>query len=588
MAIKQYKFYLDNTLLADDPVGWADGKIVFKRNTDFNALFYEYATDLNFWGDGYSYLISQFDTAICTEVNLRIEKKCDEAQNYDIIFEGIIKLREAVIDERKCMIKCNAEDNSQADRILNFGDAEFNYGLDVVVPFGTATITAAPVKAIYMTNQDNTLNWTRQGYYVFDVLQYMLSYMTNDNAVLTSDYFNTTSTVRYKFNINFLSVAQLTATGNMVFNVTNYLNQTYNITIAINPVAATTLTLISNAFQYTSTGTPLVNYYANDYKYVAKATNDGVSVVSIENDLPFTINSITYANNPASYSITETQALVDGMKKLALFDGANLRTSPTAKPPATTFKKLFSELHKQFDLGMSIKNVLGVIQIRIEPLQYFFNTSSAVLTLDNVPEVKFTVSDRFTKDMAKVGDGKRNDNLRSVLMDVHDWYGGGNCHLNKIELKNQFIVDWNQILTQSFTMDSTLDDNMFLLECTDSTHFFDADAVVYTHVSTTGVTGFVMNAHLTNYWKIRRWLFSFTSDVSFGDKTITNDALRVKKEYNFTYPISFTDYKLLKASDVNYIVFRKSDNPIDNKYGWIDEISYDIKTSHAQFKLIST
>ena len=70
---------LDGTILVDTPRGWDEAKITSKRGSEFKGLFLTYSTDLEFWGDGYTYIDGVMNDNYCNIINVLIESDDCEA-----------------------------------------------------------------------------------------------------------------------------------------------------------------------------------------------------------------------------------------------------------------------------------------------------------------------------------------------------------------------------------------------------------------------------------------------------------------------------------------------------------------------------
>jgi hypothetical protein len=591
--MKTYKFFLDNIEINDDPKGWDEASIKISRNDNLNALLYEYTSDLVFHGDGYTYIKNQLDTnGFCDKVEIRIDKICESGESYYNIFEGIMNLREIKVDEWKCEITCNAEDNNLDSQIQAFADNEFDLG-------GTKgmgwSVTAPTPRKLGLWDMTGTVQTQRTGYYVIDVLQYLVDCMTKgvNNVTVVSNYFQNDTTQRYITKIKFLNTSQLTNPPN--FNElkwTNYLGVQNTINI---PHSAVLGTALGNVALLVTQGTVPAdvrdNYYTNDFNLAENSYHDGVDTVTIETDLPFgTIDSFLlngFSGFPISYTRTDFQTGTDGMKYLSIMTGGQLRGASNQITPIISFKDIYIELVKEFNLGMSLTNIGGNITMRIEPVDYFFSQSESI-TIENVPNLKYEISSRFTKDQIKVGDGSPKEGRRADLINQNTWYSGTFCQTQAVDCNNKYIVDWNSINNQITTTDNKYDEKIYLIECTTGTLGADADSIRYTHGYNSTIDGYTMNNHLTNYWKIRRWLFSMSGNAVFGNKTIVNhNTVKPSKEFTFEYPLTFEQFKTIRNNRDKYIIFRKDNNILNNRLGWIEEVSYTEKTGLTSFKLIT-
>ena len=600
MGIGTFRFLLDNTVVTN-PKGFDEAQIKIKRDDNLNALFYEYVTDLVFIGDGYDYLINKIESdGYCEDIYIRIEKSCSDNDGYYNLFEGYIKLDESKVDEYVCEITVNAENNTLAQQIINFSENEFyietNKGMGWVVSPPTIQNTG------FVQYNDISTSFNANTYKVIDVFQFLIDCMTKGTNQITvvSDYFTVDTPLRQITTVKYNSPGQLLGVGTNTIVYTNYFGEQITATA---PQQATTVCALENLMYYLrgdTTATDARNeYYENDFRKPQRITSNGTDTLTIESDFPFTIDNVYQGFNiPQNHTITTTQSVKDGMKYLALTNGALLRGVSTL-PPKLSFKKLFNELDSQFNLGMSIKNVNGIITMRIEPIIYFFGSSNSI-TIENVPNLTYELSKRFSINQLSVGDSSDSKSRRADLNNNNTWFSGSNCQANKKDCKNDFCVNWDDIITQlnqqllaSDLQTDKFDEKIFLIECEKGSN--DLDAIQYIDKTTkfvcglTEITGYVMNTHLTNYWKIRRWLFNCLGDMQWGSKLITNhNTYKPLKEYSFEYPLTFEQLQLLRDNETDFIIFGKDELPQNYKYGWVEDINYKIKTGLTSFKLIST
>lgn len=585
-----YRFYLDNIKI-DDPEGWDESRIKIARHSELRALVYEYISDVVFIGSGYTYILNKIaNDGYCSEIVFRIEKKCNN--NYSILFTGIIKLSDIQVDEWRCKIIANAEPDTLINKLIAYADAEF-YLTNIK---GIYCSVAPPTQmATRFYDKIASTIYNRYTYHVSDCFSYLLKAILgcSNTTTFVSDYFQTQTTQRQIQRIKFNNVSQITNAPDVIeIKFTNYFGEQFTRLAPCNVVLTCALETIAGYFRQNPAATdPIIEYYRVDYDEAQSAISNGSDSVYIQSDLPFKIDSLKINGvTPVNYTLTETNQLADGMQYLSLLTGAMLRNSPDFyMPPLLSLKNLFDEMNKHFNLGMRIRNISGTIEIRIEPIEYFFNTSSQV-TLNNVPELKYELANDYTINQIKVGDGSDKSSMKAGIQATDTWSAGGACIANKKDCKNEFISNYFDIDLQLTSTDNKNDDKIYLVE-TELLFAGQYGVKIYEEFTPTslcpsvGVQGYILNGHLTNYWKLRRWLFNAIGNWLIGlRKIINHNKVKPLKEYTFSFPLTFDQLNLIRSNESDFINF--VNNNISHN-GFIEELEYDIKRGVANFKLIT-
>lgn len=593
----EYEFYLNGTKINDEPRGWRESKRKIKRSDKYKGLFLEYVTDLTFHGDGYTFIqnaISSND--FCTEIIVQIFYRCSEFKNFTVYFTGVIKMDEIKVSEERCELTCNIEDNNLSGLIINREDTKVK--LNAPRSISGTEVLAAINKSVRVHNSgtgSHAGGVTRTMYYISDVFQFILDYITDAQVNFTSDFFTLGTSTRASKTITFtnptVDLVNTSPTANLVIIYKNGFNEQFTLTIPKQATVAATLNYAISQFNFNATGTSEAKYYVQDYRYVNNATTNGTSTITLIADVTgFEIISISNASvSTGSTGVFST--MTNKMRKMSLTSGNQLRDTNTLVPEIS-FNELFKEMDKLFDLGVSISTISGVITIRVEPLSYFLINTN-VVTLNNVVDLKYTISKEFARDLISTGDGNDNTGVVGNQTGKIDWTISNICSATKLDLKTSYISDFNDFYTQLTLADDKNDEKIFILEAGDS-GAVDADSIVYHNIiySTTGaakVDIYVINAKLTNYWKVYNWLVNIKGSPIFQTYRITNVIVpKLIKEYDFEYALTFAEQELLRTSGTQFISFNISSNAITQREGWIKEIEMENKTGKAKFKLLTT
>lgn len=277
--------------------------------------------------------------------------------------------------------------------------------------------------------------------------------------------------------------------------------------------------------------------------------------------------------------------------KLALSIGYGIRnkgSDPTdnlSRIPADvysmSFRELFKELNKIFNLSFRIKYTNNVPIIQVEDKISFQGTSA--FTLNNVPGIVYRMyPDNFYKTI-DIGyeitlDLDQLDKKGSV-----QYVSDDKCSEENLDLTNEFIQDSDLIhgLLDGTITDTKYDKKIFIIECEGTepnlqTKKFGA--------------GNDYNGNIDPADNMERWANTLNNglfrerDADSPDEVLkTNTPLPY--EYEFEYPISEDQLDSIINDGTQSITFNKGSNPGDEKTGYILEVDYEVKSGLAKFKL---
>lgn len=616
-----FKFYINN-IEVEEPIGWDEAKRAINRSKKYKGLFNEYIINLTFHGDGYDEIkriindgISPVSsgrpngTGYCQSIPFKITKRCTEFDPYNTYFEGYITTQNAKEDEVKCTIKVDAEDNSLTAILINRSDYKVKFDSTTSVN-GTAISLPTRTIAVYNSNTSTWVN--RTGYYITDVFQFILDYISDSQIDFASNLFNTnqnlfpgvvvidTDSMRLYQNIKFNTPSELTGSGNILINYTNYFGEAFQAVVPKQGSAAATLNRAVYELNGDSSGaTNTRKFYDQNLRKFANVYTDGVDEIGIATDFRFYISSITgAATTITNQNIQESESLysyqgVNSMRKLSMMSVGQLRNANSI--PNMSFDELFEELDKILNLGMSLTLVNGTPTLRIEQSTYFQQQPNAI-ELENVPSIISEVSKSYSFNSITSGEGSdkvaATGNVITNISKDMTFNVAEACIGSKLDIKNKFIIDWDDIDSLiTHTSDERDEKNVFL-ECVDTVQ---AGAVAetktyryrtYTNTSGSSITNLVKNINLSNIAKIRNWLPNIPGDVFFENGNITNYTDKKIKEYDIEYPLTDSEYNTIKENMFNFISFNKGVLPGDEHRGWIIGLQREEKSGKTKFKLL--
>lgn len=179
--MKRYRYFLDSIMLNNSPRGWDKLKQKIHFVPELNARLLKIDVDLAFHGDGFRYLLQQYNTlGHCGLVNIEIQERNNDLQTYRVVHIGYIFLSGIGIDRKEMLISCPIEDNSFYARINN------NKSIETFVwaekSKNNIQIPGALASLITFTNPLNclpsyTLSLTFGFYRVFDLFTYLVDFV---------------------------------------------------------------------------------------------------------------------------------------------------------------------------------------------------------------------------------------------------------------------------------------------------------------------------------------------------------------------------------------------------------------------------
>ena len=182
---------LDGIILENTPMGWDEAKIDTKRDNTIKGLFTNYATDLEFWGDGFDYIDTKMEEDYCKVIDVLIETDDCDSGVFITEFEGKIQMPQISrynVDERTIRTRIlDASFSSQIDNnksikaFVDVGISKNDVSIDAVTPVDIQ---------VFNPNDDFFFHITtpRKMYRVYDCFRFIIDYMTDGQVGFYSDY----------------------------------------------------------------------------------------------------------------------------------------------------------------------------------------------------------------------------------------------------------------------------------------------------------------------------------------------------------------------------------------------------------------
>lgn len=415
-----FRFTLDNWfVLADEPKGWDSAKITIKRNGEFGGLFKTYVGEYEFWGEGYSYIKQQIDAlGYCFSIPILIEYSCNGGYGYQTAFEGFINIKNAEIDNEQKFVRANIEPDDVYSAFLSSSGNEYNlYTTTINFPNGS-TVTVPSQQVQYHFVEDGSFylsGVTRRAVYfrVFEMLNFLVQANTQGKLSVVSEFFTNTFSQVNKWEVTLGGTTLAAGTINVTY--VNQFGQEKTVSQAFNTSEANTLTLLATALleetsnPVSTTDINTKGFLRNYFTHVSWpwAERSGRKVI-LESWLPYTIKSVSITSGTVGTTITatETQAYQIGGGELFMTNQTQesfyLNLPDIADTRTLSFDKLFKELDALFYLGMSVEGTPGNYQLRIEPMDYYFNTA-AIFRINSAMNIRTTFNVQNTYNSVLVG-----------------------------------------------------------------------------------------------------------------------------------------------------------------------------------------
>jgi hypothetical protein len=192
-----YRAILDGTVM-DEPQGWESITTTMKRDYNIKGIVVTQDGKFNFQGSGYDYLHTlMLDSSGTSKVDVRIDRSDDDGQTFIQDYVGILFIADCEFEEGSRSVSCKIQDDSYYARINN------NKSIGVLL-YGSRSknnvdidpCTLYHIKYFTVTTGTyiaQTLNGGYEGaaFKSYDVLRYMIEWMTDANIGFTSDIFDT-------------------------------------------------------------------------------------------------------------------------------------------------------------------------------------------------------------------------------------------------------------------------------------------------------------------------------------------------------------------------------------------------------------
>jgi hypothetical protein len=599
-----YTYILDGgTLLADEPMGWDKSKLKIARNDVLKGMYVRYVTTLIFVGDGYDYILNKANTdGICSVIDIEIR---DTSNSEAFHFNGKIYIENIKLNLSECTAECVVEDDSLSVQIIKLAETKIecfgtttSIGGEVITPVGQNIslhdfITANGSGQVHITQpllQKKFFNF-------FDLIQYMLNYLTDNGITLQSDFLTT----NYLMEKRSYELGGTVAVNDVItYTYVNCWGETVtdNITADYTDLTklATHLTAVLRVpFDYTivgsvcaSTGIQVPSVYDSLATYQGDLINFASNRPSIISGLTTTIDTHYFApyqiifSSTGATTFTETvdQEFVYGGSDLWLSNGSIFNNSIGVLN--LSLQDIFNQLYKWFNINVRFYKTGGVQYCRIEPAKYFYDQINN-LSIDAFNELTQEYVTDIGISSLKYAQPDNYNIVHGLLSE--SGYAQKNCYSRSQDSNSDWKVGWQHISDSNYL---DLDNNDIVVIQSDGINI-GGDWVTpcdrndwRCSIITYGVyhfglnPGFCLTGMPTMHYHVAKNHGYFgTPELVFNGRTLTiDDVIQIQKIYSFKTALTCDQVNTLLDNPLTRISF--SDNNGNGLSGWIKEAEYDI------------
>lgn len=596
---RQYQIILDGQLINDEPMGLTEAELTITRDEKLKGIFFNYTSDLTFFGDGYQILLAKRNTgAGCGAVNCLIQYDCNQTGNYDVLFEGVINVGSGDMewDEYNCMVKTKIENADFNNFLQTFGDFEFRvnsqFCIDGVTPL--TPITQNLTDMIVDLNGATTTQ-PSQNYLFIDVLRQCLTFLTNGQVNLDED-----SLYNVPFQRQIIEMQLPNPIGTYAsidINFINYYGQNIQFN-TVTPGSAASFRGIVHKNQINAPNALTANQDRNNYLGMANYYDE--TNIRFENIAPWRSWSIVPDYGTAD--LVEIQPYQYGLKNLAITNKSGLVFQGVTL--TCTLNQLMLHASQLHNMGFYIvrNGTTFDFRLRFYPDMVANNFTSVNLT--NVNGITSKASGDFGAKTISTPSGK-TDNFYKKFSWTTDACFGGKLQIegegfSSNDIYNTFSnpsEDEDLIFFFLKEGDYTLPDIHLVSIAYTTTPFFPQLSTQYMYnaqymmpIVISRYTLFAGANDLKGQIDTSFYLFLVTSNTSCAncpDAVIPADnQIRLRNVYSFEHQLSFAQIQLLLTNTLDYVNF--SDNRGFAKSGYIKEIKIPFKDFIASFEVYSS
>lgn len=599
-----YRVYLDGILLNNEPENLQDTELTITRDPDLKGIFLEYTSDVTFWGDGYTYIKTTADANNqCATIQCLIQYRCDEFQLFQTLFEGVIPTGGDGIEwnDTDCSVTVKIENADFSNFLKTYGDLRIpinttgaRFSVD-----GTTSITPATAYEVEVFQDSSPANYlatTVRMYEFIDVLRYSLAYLTNDELTLDADPLYTTDFEPQRYEIQFLGGIN---TGDTItWTFTNFYGQTYTVTVTLVGGSGLADEAILPLFHYVDPTISTVtrnqtNYFAKGGLYI------NIGSLFIDNYLPwqsFSVVHVDSGGNHRNTTITEVNPFQYGLNGLCLTTSSRLKFQDSII--YVTLNELMLHAAQMHNMGYQIVKVSGGYELRLRQYSSLINNVDIGLTLPNVNQITSRPTGAFNLSTLNTAEGSTDVAFVSNTARGNLCYGETlsieGANFSTQEIFNVLINDFKENEIYWIFADLSTEQAIRYRATTMDGVNPPANITFYNAPYIFGLIARQYDVFFANnplrvevlqspFDPASAPIVSVCPTCPNGQIANTNQVLLLK-EYDFEYPLSFSQAQNIINNAINYLRFEDGRGTLRN--GFVSEIRINLGTFVATFKML--
>lgn len=391
-----FRVYLDGFFLQNEPKGLPATELTITRDELLKGVFFNFTSELVFYGDGYRILKDARDDSPtgCANVPCNIEFRCAETGGWEILYSAIVPIGsdEVEWDDYNCRVTTRLENADFSNFLKKYGDYVFRPN----TPFCIDGVTALPPITTNLTEFFGSFSGTLLGnglktHLFTDVFDQLLRFLSNNSVTLDADPLYSTLYLPQVIDLNF--VDPITAGDTIVFTFTNYFGQqytsTYNAVGVIGEEVFATLHLLHIVDENT---TPIERQRTNFFEKVSFISQSGATL-TLHNYLPWSAFSVSVNGGAKNATMVESQAFQYGLKNLGITNSALIQGQDGSL--ITTLSLLLNHASTMHNMGFRNIKAGANYSFQLRQLKNLLDDNSTNILLKQVAAVSSKTSKMF-------------------------------------------------------------------------------------------------------------------------------------------------------------------------------------------------
>lgn len=597
----RYKVYLDNKLLNDEPIGLLDARLNIVRDEDLKGIFFQYTSELSFYGDGYEILHDARTSGDgCAQVACVIKIECAPGDGYQDFFEGTIPIGSEDVewDNYYYIVTTKIENKDFSNFLKAYGDYKVR-----ITPLSDELCldNTTPLMAIteYSTDFFNGFDGiydepARKTYLLSDALQQILSFLSNNDITLNMDGLYSTLFRPQQLEVTWPPYI----TGDILeLTFTNYYNQEYTVSYQItggSDVAFFNIRLLHQLIPNPSGTTTDRNNYLEKASNVEDNPFPGIQS-RITNYLPWKSYNIVNTTTALPGLINESQAFQYGLKNLGITSKTLLQEQDSYM--YVSLNDIMRHITQMSNMGYRMVKSGTGYSFNVRTVDSLISNNEAI-QLDKVPNITFKASGQYALTSLTSPSGAADGIFKKIS------YSTGYCY------GEMYSVDGHNFSTQQFfdvfNADPVQDDELMFFFYVDGDYskaekFETSMGEVISSSSASKAiryhynlqyhhalvaTRYFINAGQKDYYTSIQKSPSdnvFTTCNICPQATLSNTStVNLQGLYTFDFPISVSQARDLINNSLNYVNFK---NGSFQRRGFIQEVEIPFRDLIATFDL---